>query len=113
MLNPAILKEKNVMNFEMTVEYFSCINMYRILETDSHQFFSDKIASFQIEHEYATRSTSLELINLPFYRLTKCKKSFLYSGLCFWNRLPISTRNIPSNMPKFKRSLRSHIFDRI
>ena len=114
-LNPltiALMKEKNVMNFDMTVEYFSCTNMYRILKTESHQFFSEKISSFQIDHTYVTRSTSLELLNLPFYRLTKCKRSFLYSGLSFWNKLPINIRNIPNNINKFKKSLRKYIFDR-
>ena len=96
----------------MTVEYFLCTNMYRILKTESHLFFSDKIYSFQIDHTYGTRSTSLELINLPFYRLTKCKRSFLYSGLSFWNELPINIRNIPNNINKFKKSLRKYIFDR-
>ena len=112
-LTPAILKDKFIMNYDMTAEYFSCINMYRILKTNSHKFFSDKISSFQIEHEYLTRSASLELINLPFYRLTKCKRSFLYTGLTFWNRIPINIRNIPNNPHKFKKSIKSHIFDKI
>ena len=112
-LTPTIFKDKIVMNYDMTAEYFSCINMYRIMKIDSHKFFSDKISNFQAGHGHATRSTSLQLINLPFYRLSKCQRSFLYLGLSFWNKLPINIRNIPNNIQKFKKSLRNYIFDRI
>ena len=33
-LTPTILKDKHVMNYDMTTEYFSCINMYRIMKTN-------------------------------------------------------------------------------
>ena len=113
MLTTAILKDKNVMNFEMTAEYFSCINMYRIMKTDSHAFFTNRISTFQTEHRYETRATSHQLVNLPFYRLNNCQRSFLYTGLSFWNKLPVNIRNIPNNIQKFKKSLRNYIFDRI
>ena len=112
-LTPTNLKDKNVMNYYMTTEYFSCINMYRIMKIDSHKFFSDKISAFQTGHGHVTRSTSLQLLNLPFYRLNKCQRSFLYLGLSFWNKLPINIRNIPNNIRKFKKSLRNYIIDRI
>ena len=101
------------MYFEIAAEYFSCINIYRIMKLNSHQFFKDKIASFQIEHNYLTRASSLEIVDLPFYRLSKSQRSFLYKGLTFWNRIPIDIRNIPDNPRLFKRRLRKHIFDRI
>ena len=87
--------------------------MYRIMKTDSHKFFSDKISAFQTDHGHATRSTSLQLINLPFYRLNKCQRSFLYVGLSLWNKLPINIRNIPNNIRNFKKTLRNYIFNRI
>ena len=97
----------------MTAEYFSCINMYRIFKTDSHKFFLDRVSTFQTDHDHATRSTSLQLINLPFYRLNKCQRSFLYSGLSLWNKLPVNIRIIPNDIRKLKKSLRNYIFDRI
>ena len=112
-LNATILKEKGFMDYEMTIEYFCCVNIYRVLMTDSHDFFRNKIVSFQIRHEHATRAANLELIDLPFYRLSKCKRSFVYRGLGFWNKLPISLRNIPNNVSSFKRQMKSHIFDQI
>ena len=75
---PALLSEKCIMNFEMAAEYFSCINIYRIMKLNNHQFFKDKIASFQIEHNYLTRASTLEIVDLPFYRLSKSQRSFLY-----------------------------------
>ena len=111
-LSFAVLKDKAVMNYDMTVEYFSCNNMYRILKTESHQFFNNRIFSFQTDHVHRTRATDLDLINLPLYRLTKCKRSFLYMGLSFWNKLPLDIRNIPNNIQRFKRSLRNYIFNR-
>ena len=101
------------LNFEIDVEYFSCINMYRILVSGCHKFLSDRIASFQIEHEYTTRASSLELLTLPLYRLTKCKRSFVFRGLTFWNKLPINIRNIPNNPRTFKNKLNKFLLDRI
>ena len=112
-LVPTILKEKLIMNFEMAAEYFSCINMYRILKTDSHLFFKNKIASFQTEHQHITRASSLEIIDLPFLRLSKCQRSFLYRGLKFWNKIPLDIRNIPNNPLLLKKSIKNYIFDRI
>ena len=61
------LKENSIMNFDMSVEYFCCINMFKILKTNAHPFFMNRITSFQIEHEHGTRAASLEHVNLPFY----------------------------------------------
>ena len=108
-----MLKDKNLMNYEMTIEYFCCVNMNRVLMTDAHEFFRNKILSFQIGHEHVTRAANLELIELPFYRLSKCQRSFMYKGLVFWNKLPINLRNIPDNVSSFKRQMKSHIFDQI
>ena len=41
-LSAAILKEKCFMNYEMTIEYFCCVNMYRILKTDSQEIFQEQ-----------------------------------------------------------------------
>ena len=109
---PALLSENCIMNFETAAEYFSCINIYRIIKLDSHQFFKDKITSFQIEHHYMTRASSLEIVDLPFYRLSKSQRSFLYKGLTFWNKIPIAIRNITDNLRLFKKTLRKYIFDR-
>ena len=109
-LNEDNLKSKSMMNYEMCVEYFCCIYMYRILKTDSHQFFKNKISSFQIEHEHETRASNLGLFNLPFYRLSKCKRSFLYMGLSFWNKLPLDMRNITNNVKCFKTMMRNLLF---
>ena len=101
-LTSSLLKDNCVMNYDMSVEYFSCNNM----------FFMDKISSFQTEHEYRTRAASRELFDLPFYRRTKCKRLFLYRGLYFWNKLPLETRNIPNNLQRFKKSIRKYILNR-
>ena len=87
--------------------------MYKILKTDGNHFFKNKIYSFQIEHEHETRATSHQLMDLPAYRLSKCKRSFLYRGISFWNKLPIETRNNPNNLNCFKNILKQYIFDRI
>ena len=112
-ITPTLLKNKSVMDFEIAAEYFSCINIYRILKTDSHIFFRNRILSFQNEHEHATRATSLEILNLPFYRLSKCKKSFIPKGLYFWNKLPLNIKNNPRNCKSFKRALKTYLFERI
>ena len=102
-----------MMNYDMAVEYFCSMDMYRILMTDAHHYFKNKIASFQTDHEHETRTTSLDHKVLPSYKCSKCQRSFLYVGLKFWNKLPYSTRNIPNNPKCFKNALKKYIFDQI
>ena len=110
--NLDILKNKSMMNYDMVVEHSCCINMYRILMTDAHNYFKNKISNFQTDHDHGTRAVNLEHINLPFYRLSKCKRSFIYRGLYFWNKLPLSLRNV-SNLKCFHKTLKEYIFARI
>ena len=86
-----------------------CIKSWKQIRIN---FFQMKFL-FQTTHGHATRSTSLQLTNLPFYRLNKCQRSFLYLGISLWNKIPIDIRNIPGDIRKFKKSLRTYIIDRI
>ena len=110
--NLDILKNKGMLNYEMVVEYSCCTNMYRILMNDAHNYFKNKILNFQPDHEHGTRAVNLRHINLPFYRLSKCKRSFIYRGLYFWNKLPLALRNV-SNLKCFKKTLKQYIFERL
>ena len=80
--------------------------------TDAHSFFKNKIDSFQTHHDHDTRAASLEHIVLPYYSRSKCQRSFLYRGLKYWNKLPLSIRNIPNNYNSFKNALKKHILRR-
>ena len=102
-------KELKFFDFNLTLKYFTNIKMFQILKTSSHAYFKDKFDANQTRHIYNTRASSAEHLSLPRARINRCKKSFLISGVKFWNELPVSIRN-SDNLKIFKANLRNFIF---
>ena len=101
-LTAELCKTNQIFDFDTSYKYFCCINMYKILSLNTHEFLAIKINSFQTNHSHETRASYNHILSLPFYRLSKCQRSFLYNGTKFWNELPINVRNIEDNLKGFK-----------
>ena len=97
-----LCKTHQIFDFDISYKYFCCINMYKILSLNTHERLAIKINSFQTDHSHETRASYNHILSLPFYRLSKCQRSFLYNGIKFWNELPIALRNIEENLKAFK-----------
>ena len=105
-LSSELLKSQNILDFEMAYKYFCTIKMYKILCLNNHESLAVKIYSFQTDHTHETRSVYNECLTLPRYRLTKCKNSFIYRGIKFWNSVLPDMRIIPDDLNTFKIRLK-------
>ena len=104
-----VCKRHGLYNFELSLKYFICIKMYQVLVLNRHEYFRNKIFSFQVAHSHTTRTSSALNLNTPLFRYVKCQMSFLFVGIKHWNSLPLSLRNIDS-LRKFKKELKLHLY---
>ena len=108
-LTTEICKNEHPFDFNMAYQYFCSINMYRILQLNSHPFLATKIFSYQTNHSYETRFIHDQNLNLPLFRLSKCQRSFLYNGITIWNSLPFNIRTVQDDLNSFKKLLKNHL----
>ena len=95
------------------------IKLPDIIKLSTCQLFYDHIVdkktsnfafSFAFEiHDYASRSTSLQHLNLTPFRINIRKFFTTIIGCCYWNNIPISIQEKPTKK-LFKRALFSHYF---
>ena len=107
-LTPEIYRNDRLFDFEMAYDYFCSINMYRIIHLNSHEFLAAKLRSYQTNHSHETRSVYNQNLNLPFYRKSKCQRSFLYNGINTWNPLPPQIKTAP-DLTSFKKLIKNHL----
>ena len=105
-------RDQEILSFSQTVEYFTAIKMYQIIKQDHHPYLMNRIEGNQIRHNISTRFSRTEMLTLPFMRFTKCQRSFIYTGIKVWNKLPIEIRNT-DKLNTFKRSLKSFLLNGI
>ena len=91
-ITPEVCKREQIFDFPMTFKYFCSIKMYQVISMNQHNYFAEKLASFQINHNHSTRSATSHNLSIPIYRSTKCQKSFPFVGTKFWNELTTSLR---------------------
>ena len=105
----SVCKQKSLFDFQLSHKYFACLKMYKILKSNAHPYFQQKILSFQIAHSHYTRSMDSELLTVPRMNFVKCQRSFLSIGTNYWNQLPLVIRN-SETFKQFKRELKNYIF---
>ena len=108
-LTPEMCKAERLFDFEMAYNYFCCINMYRIIQLNHHDFLATKLLSYQTNHNYETRSVQNQNLTRPFFRLAKCQNSFLYKAVHYWNLLPPHIRNVQDDLNAFKKMTKRHL----
>ena len=108
-LTAEICKSEHIFDFNMAYQYFCSINMYRILQLNSHPFLATKIFSYQTNHSYETRFVDDQSLTLPLFRLSKCQRSFLYNGIKIWNSLPPNIKTVHDDLKSFKKLLKNHL----
>ena len=68
--------------------YYAVIKLCKEMNTDITPYFSNRIASFQSNHEHNTRFTVNNDLVPPLYNRSECQSSFIYQSITFWNNLP-------------------------
>ena len=106
------LSEGNIFNYDRAYQYFSLIKMYKILNTDNHLYFKNKIRSFQHGHNFQTRLSNTNFLTIPRMNFSKCQRSFLNSALHDYNKLPLQIK-ASTSLRNFKKEIKIFIKARI
>ena len=119
-INPLILLQKKCLRIvnktsylEHTHPLFVSSKVLKI--TDIHKYSQayfihenlEEIESFTSSHSHNTRQNAL---NPNFQRLALSQRSIFYSGITYWNSLPLHIRNI-DEINSFKKNLKKFILE--
>ena len=103
--NRSTYVDNKLFSLDDAYKYFSLIKIYREINNTDETYFSRKIWSSQIYHNYNTRCLANQNLSVPLYTRARCHSSFYYNSLVFWNRLPLELKEI-STVVRFKRELK-------
>ena len=103
-------KRNKMLNFELALEFFSLIKIHKILYTQIHPYFSNRLNNYQINHTINTRNNTQAHLTLPHMNYSKCQNAFIYKASQAWNKLPLSLRD-QTNTRKFKNKLKNHLLN--
>ena len=82
-----LFKKLNLLKFEDFFKYNCLIVMYNCLKNNKHEHLYAKIVNCQ-NNMHHMQSRNNQSLRLPFYNLSRCKQSMLYSGIKNWNNIP-------------------------
>ena len=100
-------KRNKILNFQLALEFFSLVKVQKVLCTQYHRYFSDKMNNYQIHHNVNTRNNAHGHLTLPHMNYSKCQNAFIYKASLHWNKIPLQLREITSPR-KFKTQLKIH-----
>ena len=103
-----IYKTNYLLNFEQSYMYFAVIKLYKEINTNITPYFSNRIASFQSNHQHNTRFTVNNNLVPPLFNRSKCQSSFIYQSIKVWNNLPPEIKS-SDNVELFTRKLKNHL----
>ena len=72
--------------------------VFKCLKHDAPSYLSSKFIFTSFTHSKNTRSQSSNSLVIPAWQIIQGKRTFLYRGSTFWNKLPTDVRCILSNM---------------
>jgi hypothetical protein len=106
--NDSPYRFNKLFNFDETYQFFSLLKFFRCIKSNNDEHFFTKIRDLLPIHNYQTRFSVNEKFYLPALFKSRCKSSFIYHAVHFWNSLPLNVRN-SLNFLQFKRNLRNHL----
>ena len=71
-------------------------------------YFSNRIASFQSNHEHNTRFSVINNLVPPLFNRSKRQSSFKYQSITFWNNFPPEIKSSDS-IELFTQKLKNHL----
>ena len=92
---------------QITVKLYTCQLLYDYLIDNKSSNFNFFLVSEQ--HNYSTRSASLQLLNPSSFRINIRKFCPTVIGCYYWNDIPLSIRNKPTRK-LFKKALYHYYF---
>ena len=81
--NLSAYKRNGLLRFMDCSNYFAAIKLYQEINNSVVPYFSNKISSLQINHNYPTRFSANHNIVPPRFRKSKCQSYFIYQPISF------------------------------
>lgn len=101
-------KFNNLLTFDEIYQLFSLSKFYKCYKSNDHEHFFTSIQNLRPIHSYPTRFSSRDQLYFPNYSRSRCKTSFIYHAVTFWNSLPASIRDLP-RFSQFKLELKKYL----
>ena len=103
-----IFKAMGLLSTANIFMYFTLLKFFEYRTTNCSDYFEEKLDDLKVIHNYNTRFSSNDCINLPVVSKSKCLSSFIFNSVKFWNKIPPDIRNINSKF-LFKKHLKSFL----
>ena len=99
---------KQILTFHSIYDYFALLKAFNTNTLNFHQYFKDKLSSYQPSHMQNTRHRTNSNFNTPLFNHLKTKKCYLYQVIPIWNSLPKPLKNYTSKFT-FKKQIKCHL----
>ena len=104
-----LFKELNWLPFPKRVQYHTYLTVCKSISGQTPEYISSLLTYVSDHHERQTRSTTLDLLDVPRSHSTNFDRAFSVQGPKLWNSLPADIRNsTPIN--RFKSELKRYLF---
>ena len=97
-----------ILTFHSIYDYFTLLKAFNASTLKNHQYFKDKLSSYQPSHMHNTRHRTNSNFNTPLFYHSKTQKCYLYQVIPIWNSLPNSLKNSTSKLT-FEKQIKSHL----
>ena len=98
----------NILNFPSIVKYFTGVKFYESHVNKNHPYITSIINDYAPRHEYSTRFSNNNGLQVPYCRTALSQKSFLYRSVSLWNGLSVSVKQA-NTLSIFKNQLKTHL----
>ena len=82
--------ELDLLSVENVIDYFILLKTFKLINFESHSYFTDRLINLQPNHLHTTRFSQSLQLNIPHYKTALSQKLFLYQAVKLWNQLPAS-----------------------
>ena len=81
-----------ISKFKNAYNYFATVKLFKERNHVNLSYFSERVDSFQVDHDHLTRFSSAGNLITPRFNHTKSFGSFLFGSINAWNKLPGDVR---------------------
>ena len=99
---------RKILTFNSIYKYFTSVKLFSVLKEGKHEYFRNRVESFQVDHRHSTRFKVNMCLTRPLFRKSKCQTSFIYRSIETWNELPLSIRACDA-ISEFKKLLKANL----
>ena len=103
-----LFKELNWLPFSKRVQYHTCLTVYKSISGQAPECISSLLTYVSNHHERQSRSTTLDLLHIPWSLSATFDRAFSVQGPKLRNSVPADIRNSKS-IKRFKSELKRYL----